>query len=238
MPDRTAERPPCVLVVDDEPHVLDAIRSLLTAHGFAVRAAPSGAAALEVAAAEFPDVVLLDLLMPDMDGVETCHRLRKMTSAPILVLSALSEETDKVRALDAGADDYVTKPFGAPELLARLRAAVRRAWLGRAPATVVRTGDLEIDIESRIVRRDGEEVRLTPTEFALLRELALNPDRVLTQRHLLAAVFGPGYENATANLRLFIAQLRRKVEPNPARPHLIVTEPGVGYRFKAATEPA
>jgi two-component system KDP operon response regulator KdpE len=222
-----------VLVVDDEPHVLEAIRALLTAHGFAVRTAASGQAGLDIAGDEYPDVVLLDLVMPEMDGVETCQRLRTLTQAPILVLSALSDEIDKVRALDAGADDYVTKPFGGPELLARLRAAVRRSRLGREPTTVVRAGELVIDMETRLVRRAGVEVHLTPTEFALLREFALNVDRVLTQRHLLSAVFGPGYENATANLRLFIAQLRRKVEPDPTRPTLLVTEPGIGYRFRA-----
>jgi two-component system, OmpR family, KDP operon response regulator KdpE len=232
MPERGGEPAPRILVVDDEPHVLEAVRALLTGHGFSVLAAENGTVAIELATAELPDVVLLDLVMPGLNGVATCQQLRTLTTAPILVLSALTDEPEKVRALDAGADDYVTKPFGGAELLARVRAAVRRARLGRSSTGLVQAGDLTVDLQTRIVRRNGDEIRLTPTEFALLREMALNPDRVLTQRHLLTAVFGPGYENATANLRLFVAQLRRKIEPDPTRPKLITTEPGVGYRFR------
>ena len=222
-----------MLVVDDEPNVRETVGALLGAHGFLVSEADGGEPALAVAAEEPLDLVLLDLAMPGLDGFVTCQRLRLLTHVPIVVLSARSDEADKVRALDAGADDYVTKPFGSAELLARLRAALRRSRMLEDATSVVKVGDLTINMIDRTVHRGKTELRLTPTEFSLLRELALNADRVLTQRHLLAAVFGPGYENATANLRLFIAQLRRKVEPDPTRPRLIVTEPGVGYRFRS-----
>ena len=225
--------PTRILVVDDEPSVLRSVTVLLEGHGYTVSTATGGADALRLASELRPAAVLLDLSMPRMDGVEVCERLRGWSRVPVIVLSALTEETDKIRALDAGADDYVTKPFASGELLARLRAALRREELRREETPVVSIGDLVIDLAGRAVTRGGVEVRLTPTEFALLRELATNPDRVLTQTHLLRTAFGPGYESATANLRVFIAQLRRKIEPDPERPRLIVTEPGVGYRFRA-----
>ena len=228
--------PASILVVDDEPSVLRSVCALLEGHGYAVRTATTGTEALQLAAELRPAAVLLDLSMPGMGGVELCERLRSWSHVPVIVLSALSEEADKIRALDAGADDYVTKPFAAGELLARLRAALRREELRREEAPVVRAGDLVVDLSARVVTRRGVEVRLTPTEFALLRELVTNPDRVLTQTHLLRTAFGPGYEKSTANLRLFVAQVRRKIEPDPERPRLIVTEPGVGYRFRADRE--
>jgi two-component system, OmpR family, KDP operon response regulator KdpE len=221
-----------ILTVDDDPHVVRSLRAALESHGYAVRAAPSGASALEACASERPDVVLLDLAMPGLDGVEVCRRLRSWSQIPILVLSARVQEAEKVRALDAGADDYVTKPFGTEELLARIRAALRREQARRDEDPVIRAGPLTIDLLARRVQVNGQEVHLTPTEYELLRVLASNSDRVLTHRHLLRGALGPEYEDALENLRTFIAQLRRKIEPQPSRPRWIVTEPGVGYRFR------
>jgi two-component system KDP operon response regulator KdpE len=212
--------------------VLRSLRAALESHGYEVHAAPSGALALEACATERPDVVLLDLAMPGLDGVEVCRRLRSWSQIPILVLSARVQEAEKVRALDAGADDYVTKPFGTQELLARIRAALRREQARRDEEPVIRAGRLTIDLLARRVEVDGHEIHLTPTEYELLRVLASNPDRVLTHGHLLRTALGPGYEDALENLRTFIAQLRRKIEPQPSRPRWIVTEPGVGYRFR------
>ncbi len=222
--------------MDDEPHVLEALTAILEGRGYHVRTAPSGAMALEQLAAQRPDVVLLDLAMPGIDGVEVCRRVRSYSRVPILVLSALSDEARKVRALDAGADDYVTKPFGVEELLARIRAAIRRGRAQRDDEAVLQLGGIEIDQIAHSVLVDGNEVHLTPTQYELLRFFANNPDRVLTQRTLLVGVLGPAYEDAVDNLRTFIAQLRRKVERDPARPQRIVTEPGLGYRFRS--EPA
>ena len=221
-----------ILTVDDDPHVVRSLRAALESHGYEVRAAPSGAAALQACASERPDVVLLDLAMPGLDGVDVCRRLRTWSQIPILVLSARVQEAEKVRALDAGADDYVTKPFGTEELLARIRAALRREQARRDEDPVIRAGPLTIDLLARRVEVNGEEVHLTPTEYELLRVLTSNSDRVLTHRHLLRAALGPEYEDALENLRTFIAQLRRKIEPQPSRPRWIVTEPGVGYRFR------
>ena len=223
---------PSVLAVDDEPHVLDALRVLLDGRGYAVRTAQTGALALEAVSAERPDVVLLDLAMPRMDGVEVCRRVRSWSQVPIVVLSARTEERQKVLALDAGADDYVTKPFGTEELLARIRAALRREHARRADEPVLRVGGVTVDQPARRVTVDGSEIHLTPTEYDLLRLFAANPDRVLTHRHILTTVMGPGYADALDNLRTFVAQLRRKVEPDPNRPRRITTEPGIGYRFR------
>jgi two-component system KDP operon response regulator KdpE len=225
-----------ILAVDDEPHVLEALATILEARGYRVRTASSGTAALEAISTERPDLVLLDLAMPDIDGVDVCRRVRAFSRVPILVLSALADEPRKVQALDAGADDYVTKPFGVEELLARVRAAVRRGETQRDDAAVVRVSGLEIDQIARTVRVDGGEVHLTPTQYELLRFLANNPDRVLTQRTILVSVFGPTYDDAVENLRTFIAQLRSKIERDPARPQRIVTEPGLGYRFRTLPE--
>ena len=228
--------PPSVLVVDDEPRVLDALRAVLEGRGYAVRTARNGRLALEAISDARPDVVLLDLAMPGLDGVEVCRRLRAWSQIPIVVLSARTEERQKVEALDAGADDYVTKPFGTEELLARLRAALRRERARLADEPVIRAGGLTIDQPARRVSVDGAEVHLTRTEYDLLRLLASNPDRVLTHRYLLTTVMGPGYGDALDNLRTFVAQLRRKIEREPGRPRRVVTEPGIGYRFRPDPE--
>jgi two-component system, OmpR family, KDP operon response regulator KdpE len=224
---------PSILVVDDEPHVLEALSTILEGRGYRVRVAPNGLMALDEIAAERPDVVLLDLAMPGLDGVEVCRRVRSYSRVPILVLSALSDEPRKVRALDVGADDYVTKPFGVEELLARIRAAIRRGQAQRDDAAVLQLAGIEIDQIAHHVLVDGNEVHLTPTQYELLRFFANNPDRVLTQRAILVGVLGPAYSDAVDNLRTFVAQLRRKVERDPSRPQRIVTEPGLGYRFRS-----
>jgi two-component system KDP operon response regulator KdpE len=221
-----------VLVVDDESHVLLSLDAALTSHGFRVKTAPNGSLALQLASQSRPDVVVLDLVMPGLDGVEVTRRLRGWSQVPIIVLSARSEERYKVRALDAGADDYVTKPFGLPELLARLRAALRRQAARRDEEPVISMPGLEVDLLARRITVDGREVHLTPTEFELLRTLVTNPDRVLTHRQILIAILGDGYETAVQNLRTFVAQLRRKVERDPSLPGLILSEPGIGYRFR------
>jgi two-component system KDP operon response regulator KdpE len=224
--------PPTILVVDDDVHILFAVRVALESQGYRVRGAQSGPVALDEAVARPPAVVVLDLALPGMDGVEVCRRLRAWSQVPIIVLSARADEGDKVQALDAGADDYLTKPFGNQELFARIRAALRRGQARPDGSPVVRGGDVAVDLATRRVTVRGDEVHLTPTEYALLHELAANADRVLTHGHLLRAVFGPGYEDAAANLRVFVAQVRRKIEPDPARPRVLVTEPGIGYRFR------
>jgi two-component system, OmpR family, KDP operon response regulator KdpE len=223
---------PTILVVDDDPSILLALRLALQSRGYNVRAVPNGPSALTSAQDARPDAVVLDLAMPRMDGVEVIERLRLWTQVPIIVLSAHTDEANKVRALDAGADDFVDKPFGNEELLARIRTALRREQARPHEAPVIRSGGLEIDLVNRRVVRDGEQTHLTPREYDLLRTLATNPDRVLTHGHLLRAVFGPGYEDAGANLRVLIGQLRRKIERDSANPELVVTEAGVGYRFR------
>jgi two-component system KDP operon response regulator KdpE len=220
-----------VLVVDDEPQILRALSINLRARGYEVHTARTGTEALQVAAAHPPDVVVLDLGLPDLDGVDVIAGLRGWTGVPILVLSGRSDSADKVEALDAGADDYVTKPFGMDELLARLRAMARRgAPVEELP--VVQVGDSTVDLAARKVIRDGTEVRLTPTEWHLLEVLVRSPGKLLSQRQLLTEVWGPGYETAQGNLRLYMAQLRKKLEPDPARPRHLVNEPGMGYRFE------
>ncbi|MBW8482213.1 response regulator [Actinomadura parmotrematis] len=221
-----------VLVVDDEPQIVRALRINLRARGYEVDAAPDGRTALELAARHRPDVVLLDLGLPDLDGGEVIAGLRGWLTAPIIVLSARHASAEKVAALDAGADDYVTKPFGMDELLARLRAAVRRA----APAEegpVVVTPEFTVDLAARKVVRDGAEVRLTPTEWHVLEVLVRNAGRLVGQRQLLREVWGPSYEKETNYLRVYLAGLRRKLEPDPAHPRHLITEPGMGYRFEA-----
>jgi two-component system KDP operon response regulator KdpE len=223
---------PSILMVDDDLHVLRSLRAALESHGYRVRSATNGLTALEACAAERPDVVLLDLALPGLDGVEVCRRLRSWSRVPILVLSARVHEGQKVQALDAGADDYVTKPFGTEELLARIRAALRRNQARLDEEPLIKAGGLVIDLLARRVSVDEREVHLTPTEYELLRVLATNPDRVLTHGYLLRTALGSGYEDALDNLRTFIAQLRRKLEREPSRPRWIVTEPAVGYRFR------
>lgn len=224
---------PSILVVDDEPHVVEALKTILGARGYLVRTALTGAAALDEVAIDRPDVVLLDLAMPGIDGLEVCRKIRSWSRVPILVLSAVSDEVRKVRALDEGADDYVTKPFGVEELLARIRAALRRGQAQRDDAAVLQLAGVEVDQITRRVLVDGNEVHLTPTQYELLRFFANNPDRVLTQRTILTNVLGPAYGDAFDNLRTFVAQLRRKIERDPARPQRLVTEPGIGYRFRS-----
>jgi two-component system KDP operon response regulator KdpE len=221
-----------ILVVDDEPHVLEALRVLLEGQGYRVRTAQSGPVALDAIAAETPDLVLLDLAMPEMSGVEVSRRLRSWSRVPIVVLSARTDELQKVEALDAGADDYVTKPFSMHELLARLRATLRREQARSADHPILRVEDLEIDLVRRRVSRSGREVHLTPSEYAVLRVLVTNAGRVLTHHYLLESALGPAYVDAHENLRTHIKQLRRKIEQDSSRPRLIVTEPGVGYRFR------
>jgi two-component system, OmpR family, KDP operon response regulator KdpE len=218
-----------VLVCDDEPQILRALRVVLRDAGFEAMPAATGQEALDVAAVHPPDAAIVDLVLPDIDGVEVTRTLREWTTAPIIVLSAVGEESEKVRALEAGADDYVTKPFGPRELVARLQAALRRAApeLGEP---VLRAEGLELDLAAHMVRLDGEEVHLTPIEFGLLRALMTNRGRLLTHRALLVEVWGQAYANDTATLRTHIANLRRKLERGGER-RFIRTDPGVGYRF-------
>jgi two-component system KDP operon response regulator KdpE len=219
-----------VLVVDDDRQLLRALQITLTARGYAVIPAATGADALAAASAKPPDVVILDLGLPDLDGVAVVEGLRGWSAAPIIVLSARHEERAKVRALDAGADDYVTKPFGMDELLARVRAAARR---GSAPTSgaLVTTNAFTVDLAARRVTTRSGEVRLTPTEWHLLEILVRDPNRLITQQQLLQQVWGPAYRTETNYLRVHLANLRRKLEPDPARPRYLITEPGLGYRF-------
>ncbi len=225
-----------VLVVDDEEQVQRALRRNLTARGYEVTTASNGEEALDLAADQEPDVVVLDLMMPILDGLEFTRRIREWSQVPIIVLSARGEEQAKVQALDLGADDYVTKPFGLEELLARIRSALRRAGLqvDHSPRGAAFTaGDLHVDFHRRVVTMRGEEVRLTPTEYDLLKYMVLNADRVLTHNMLLKAVWGNRYGAEPEYLRVFVSQLRRKIEPDSSRPRYILTEPGVGYRFRS-----
>ena len=223
--------PSRILIVDDEPNILGTVAPLLRSRGYEVFSAMSGRAGLDAVDRDKPDLIVLDLGLPDMDGVDVCRQMREATGVPILVLSARGAEGDKVAALDAGADDYVTKPFGAEELLARIRAALRRVE-GPAPLSepIVR-GGLVIDRERFRVLRDGEEVRLTPKEFELLIYLAQHPGRVLTHRVILKAIWGPNAAGQPEHLRVLVGSLRKKIEPNPSAPQYILTEPWVGYRF-------
>ena len=221
---------PAVLVVDDEPQIRRLLRVCLEAQGYRVLETATGQEALTEAALRRPDVVVLDLGLPDLDGVTVLKRLREWSQVPVVVLSVRDREEDKVAALDNGADDYVTKPFSPGELLARLRVAQRHAQ--PAPdVTVFRAGELEVDLAARVVRLKGGEVKLTATEYALLRLLVQHAGKVLTHRQILRAVWGPNAVGQTHYLRVYIAHLREKLEPEPARPQLIVTEPGVGYRL-------
>lgn len=219
-----------VLVVDDEPQILRTLAINLRASGYEVVAAADGTEALAAAQESAPDAVVLDLGLPDVDGVTVITVLRGRSDVPILVLSGRSDSADKVDALDAGADDYVTKPFGMDELLARLRAMLRRTTPAEEEPAVS-FGDVEVDLARTRVTVRGEEVRLTPTEWHLLQVLVRSPGTLLSQRQLLLEVWGPGYETAQGNLRLYMGQLRRKLEPDPARPVYFRTEPGMGYRF-------
>ena len=256
-----------VLVVDDEPQILRALRINLRVRDYDVHVAATGAEALEVAGRYPPDLVILDLGLPDLDGVEVIQGLRGWTKAPIIVLSGRADSVDKVEALDAGADDYITKPFGVEELLARMRAAVRRTGAVE-DLPKIQLGHLVVDLAAKRVTRqatvpagggdqagadqagaaDGQagadgapaqadDIRLTPTEWHLLEVLLRNPGKLLSRNQLLTEVWGPGYADATGNLRLYMAQLRRKLEPDPARPRWLITEPGMGYRYQPSPEP-
>ena len=219
-----------ILVCDDEPQIMRALKVVLREAGFEAIPAETGEEALDRAAVRPPDAAIIDLVLPDIDGIEVCRRLREWSEMPILVLSAVGEEEEKVRALEAGADDYVTKPFGARELVARLQAALRRAGSG-PDEPAIRVDGLEVDLSARTVRVDGSDVHLTPIEFDLLRTLARNRGRLMTHRSLLVEVWGPQYASDTQILRTHIANLRRKIEPAGEGPRYIRTDPGVGYRL-------
>jgi len=219
-----------ILVCDDEHQILRALRVILRDAGFETLPASTAEEALDVAAVQRPDAAIIDLVLPDLDGIELCRRLREWTEMPLILLSAIGEEDAKVRALAAGADDYVTKPFGPRELVARLQANLRRIDPDPEPSVITAGDELEVDLASRTVRRAGAEVHLTPTEFDLLRLLVRNRGRLMTHRDLLIAVWGSGYSEDTQVLRAHIANLRRKIEP-PDGPRYIRTDPGVGYRF-------
>ena len=220
-----------ILVVDDDDQLRRALRINLAARGYEVLTATDGTSALRTAGHSPPDLAIVDLGLPDIDGVDVVRGLRGWTTIPVIVLSARDDQAGKVQALDAGADDYVTKPFGLDELLARIRAALRRAAPVADSATVT-TADFTIDLAAkRLTTTAGAEVRLTPTEWHMLETLARHPDKLVSQKQMLREVWGPAYENETGYLRVHLANLRRKVEPDPARPRYLITEPGIGYRF-------
>lgn len=218
-----------VLVVDDEPQIVRALKVILRGAGYVTQQAETKQEALDAVAVRPPDAMVLDLILPDGSGVDVCKEIRRWSGLPIIVLSAIGDEREKVRALDAGADDYITKPFGTDELLARLRAALRRVTEEREPRIDI--GDVEIDLEARQITSGGEPVHLTPIEFDLLRVLATHRGKLVTHRQLLHEVWGPGFENETHYLRVHVAHIRSKIEPDPSRPRYISTEPWVGYRF-------
>ena len=221
-----------ILIADDEPQITRVLRTGLTTRGYDVRVAADGESALDTFNDWHPDLVVTDLSMPNMDGIELCRRLRLVSQLPIIVLSVKGEERTKVEALDAGADDYVTKPFGIEELLARMRAALRRApSTSTEDAIVLEEGDFYLDLEARGVRVQGRDIHLTPKEFELLTHLIRHAGKVLTHRKLLTAIWGGNYAEQTEYLRVFIGQLRKKIEPDPGTPRYILTEPWIGYRF-------
>jgi two-component system KDP operon response regulator KdpE len=219
-----------ILVVDDEVHMLRLLRRTLEAQGYAVKAVESGEAALVVSAPHAPDLVLLDLMLPDLDGLEVVRHLRERLDVPIIILSARGEERKKIEALDLGADDYLTKPFGTGELLARIRVALRHA-AGSHRGSVMRIGDLALDVERRLVTRAGAPIHLTPKEYAAFKYLAQHAGKVVTHRALLASIWGADYGGELHYLHVLMNQLRRKIEPDSSEPRYILTEPGIGYRF-------
>jgi two-component system KDP operon response regulator KdpE len=218
-----------VLVVDDEPQILRALETTLRVEGYEVETAATAEQALAKAAMRPPEAVILDLVLPDGSGIDVCRELRTWTRVPIVILSAVGDEREKVAALDAGADDYVTKPFGGEELLARLRAVLRRA--GPTSSSVIAVGELSVDLEKRAAFRDGERLQLTPHEFGLLRLFAEHEGKLLTHRMILREVWGPAYQTESNYLHVYVSHLRRKIEHDPTRPRYILTEPGAGYRF-------
>lgn len=221
-----------ILVVDDEQAIRRFLRASLNAHGYVITEAASGQEAIKQVSIEHPDLVILDLGLPDIDGLEVTRRIREWSQVPILILSVREQEQDKIAALDVGADDYLTKPFGTGELMARMRAAYRRATHPKDQPVFVQD-DLTVDLSRRQVTLNNQVVALTPTEYDLLRILIQNAGKVITHAHLLRQVWGVPYETEMHLLRVNISNLRRKIEPDPARPHYIITEPGVGYRFRA-----
>jgi two-component system KDP operon response regulator KdpE len=227
-----------VLVVDDEPQIVRALVTNLRARGYDADAAGTGEIALQLAARHHPDLVILDLGLPGISGIGVIEGLRGWTDVPILILSARDAERDKIAALDAGADDYVTKPFGMGELLARVRAAVRRQGRAGPEEAVVETPHFVVDLTAKRVRRDHHEVKLTPIEWQIVELLVRNPGKLVTQRQLLQEVWGPEYGTETNYLRVHMAHIRRKLEPAPSHPRYFLTEPGIGYRFESASEPA
>jgi two-component system KDP operon response regulator KdpE len=226
-------REPHILIIDDEPQILRALKTILGANHYRISTAISGEQGIALAVSQPPDIIILDLSLPDIDGIQVCEQIREWSRIPIIVLSVREKEKDKVAALDAGADDYLTKPFGIEELLARIRVALRHSEqsLGNKQ-TIIITGSLVIDLARHIVTRNGEEIRLTATEFKLLAYLAANADRVITHQNILMHVWGFAEMDRVEYLRVYIGQLRKKLEFNPDEPKIIITEPGVGYRFK------
>lgn len=226
---------PVILVVDDEPQILRVMRTSLPARGYDVRTASDGGQALDEIRRQAPDLIVLDLAMPEMGGLDVCQRVREFSAVPIIVLSAKGAEGDKIAALDMGADDYVTKPFSLDELLARVRAVLRRALMSDVETAVLSVGELTIHTTERRVTMSGVEIKLTPKEFEVLKYLASNSGKVVTHRTLLHAVWGLQATEQTEYLRVFINQLRRKIEPDPQKPRYIITEPWVGYRFNPSS---
>jgi two-component system, OmpR family, KDP operon response regulator KdpE len=225
-----------VLVVDDEPQIRRFLRTSLNAHGYRVIEAACGWDAITLTATEPPEVVLLDLGLPDIDGLEVIRRLREWSTVPIIVVSVRGQETEKIAALDHGADDYVTKPFGMGELLARIRTALRHRLQTETEEPMFRAAELMVDLVRRVVMVEGHEVKLTPKEYDLLRVFVTHAGKVVTHQHLLREVWGPGAVHATQYLRVYIGQLRQKIEPDPTQPRYLLTEPGVGYRLRPSDE--
>jgi two-component system KDP operon response regulator KdpE len=225
-----------VLIVDDEPQIRRFLRASLSAHGYRVSEASCGREALTLTTTERPDLLLLDLGLPDMDGLEVIRRLREWSTVPIIVVSVRGQEAEKIAALDGGADDYVTKPFGMGELLARLRAALRHRLQAEVDNPVFQCAGLQVDLGKRLVTVDGREVKLTPKEYDLLRVLVTHAGKVITHQQLLREVWGPGSLYETHYLRVYVGQLRQKLEPDPAQPRYLLTEPGVGYRLQVEDE--
>jgi two-component system KDP operon response regulator KdpE len=223
-----------VLVVDDEPQILRALETTLRVEGYEVDTAATAEEALAKAAMRQPEAIILDLVLPDRSGIEVCRELRAWTQVPIIILSAVGDEREKVEALDRGADDYVTKPFGGDELLARLRAVLRRA--GPVESPVIEVGELRVELDNRAVFRGGERLQLTPHEFTLLRLFVENQGKLLTHKMILRDVWGPAYQTESNYLHVYVSHLRRKIERDPTRPRYILTEPGAGYRFVAPDE--
>jgi two-component system KDP operon response regulator KdpE len=227
------DKDPLILLIDDEPQILRALKTILTAHHFRVLLAYTGEQGIAMAVAQPPDVIILDLTLPDMDGIQVCEQIREWSRVPVIVLSVRDGEKDKVAALDKGADDYLTKPFGIEELLARIRVALRHSALSIGNTqNVIKAGTLQIDLARHIVTRDGAELRVTATEFKLLAYLAAHNDRVLTHQAILTHVWGDMDADRVEYLRVYIGQLRKKLELNPEEPQILLTEPGVGYRFR------